>query len=360
MGLRLQAGEIRYLGGRGLGTHSAGSEGYRGGASGIPHRMDITPRRVMRGLGGVGGCGLQKSCPGGGGSVGLLHHRGGCGVVPRCPAPPQPRRDPKPGATELTGTATRSGAAPPNRPSPPGVPPRPAAPGAPAGVPRSPRCPVPAALTRVCSYCSSRCASLSEAMVPPLPPLLAVPVPVPAAAAAAPPGPCGADPGHCPGEGQAALRLRRQRPAPAASAGQEVTGPGAACVCVGLSCSGVPSTRGLCPQVSQLRVAPVGSRWVKTGVGWPRVQLPVGNVVPSSHGHKRLAWGWRCRCSLLPRGFSPVGCGQQGREGCAGDTAGSQCPGSWPCLAGGADLGGRVPEVLALRTQGGPLNAHEW
>lgn len=168
----------------------------------------------------------------------------------------------------------------------------------PPGVPRSPRCPVPAALTRVCSYCSSRCASLSEAMVPPLPPLLAVPVPVPvpAAAAAAPPGPCGADPGHCPGEGPAALRLRRQRPAPAASAGQEVTGPGAARVCGGLSCSGVPSTRGLCPQVSQLRVAPVGSRWGKTGVGWPRVQLPVGHVVPSSHGHKGLAWGWRCPC----------------------------------------------------------------
>lgn len=82
-----------------------------------------------------------------------------------------------------------------------------------------PPCPVPTALTRVCSYCSARCSALSaEAMaLPVLPVLLAVPVPVPAAAAA-PPGAVWGGPGALPGGGPGRAPpppLRRRHPAPA-------------------------------------------------------------------------------------------------------------------------------------------------
>lgn len=108
-----------------------------------------------------------------------------------------------------------------------------------------------------------------------------------------------------------------------------------------LPCSGVLSTRGLCPQVSQLGNGTRGQ--AGGGCGWRGVTGGYSSrwdtLLPLPTGTR----GWHCHWSLLPRGFSPVGCGQRGREDCAEGTAGSQAPGSWPCLAGGQIWGGGEP-----------------
>lgn len=97
---------------------------------------------------------MQKSCPGGGGPSTA---GGGLGVTPQTgdSTPNWARRS----------SAALSRAAPPHLHKAPGAPSLPGSGCAPA-VPGA--CPVPPVLTRVCSYCSARCASLSEAMVPPL------------------------------------------------------------------------------------------------------------------------------------------------------------------------------------------------
>lgn len=214
MGLRLQAGEIAYLGGRGPGQAARGREACPAGASGAPQGGHPLPGK--RGVPGVVRC-VQKSCPAGAGSARLLHSQRGLRMTSQTGGSIPNRAS--------RSSAALSRAAPPDPPNPRAFHRAPSRP-----VPHRCRCPPGAPGTHqglLILQCPLRLALGGHGAAAAAAPLRAVPVPVPLpvpAAAAAPPGPRGAGPGHCPGEGSAALRLRRQRPAPAAP----VTGNGGA------------------------------------------------------------------------------------------------------------------------------------